>query len=316
MNFLKKLLFPAMAGMFAMLCLVSCDEDIITIGEGAIGGKPFETGKSVYDVFAYNKKIEAVKTNRLPIYQLGIFNDPIYGKTEAQITTQVQLSVPNPRFGIYSQQTEDNADIDTSPSTIPENETVTDVYLYIPYLRAAELERDSIADGVDPDTKANQNPKRFALDSIFGNRDEPFQLKVERSTYYLRDLDPDSNFTQAQEYYSSQQFSPSFVSDVLYDSLVKVSDVQIAGPFKEDNPETADVDESKEVASYLDPGIYVKLDAAFFQTNILDKEGSSELLSQENFKDFFRGIHLSISPLSGEEMMILFDLKKANITII
>src|SRR5690606_12363787 len=77
MIFLKKPLFSVITGTFAILCLVSCDEDIVTIGEGAVGGKPFETGKAVYDVFAYNKKIQAVKTNKLPIYQLGVFNDPV-----------------------------------------------------------------------------------------------------------------------------------------------------------------------------------------------------------------------------------------------
>jgi hypothetical protein len=365
MNFLKKTLFSAMAGTLVMLCLVSCDEDIITIGEGAVGGEPFETGKAVYDVFAYNKNIQAVKTNKLPVYQLGVFNDPIYGKTQAQITTQVQLSTVNPRFGIYSQQTEDVANTDASASTIPENETVTDVYLYLPYLRAEALQRDPDNDGVDSewdvdpndpnsdsdgdgltdvqekalgsnplnkdtdgdgvednldtDMQANTYAKKFQLDSIYGVKEKdyattPFQLKVERSTYYLRELDPESNFMQAQEYYSSQQFSPEFVSDVLFDGEEYIRNEEML-TFKEDDPDTADVDESKEVSTRMDPGIYVKLDPAFFQTNVLDKEGSSELLSQDNFKDFIRGVHLNISPITGEEMMILFDLKRAYITI-
>ncbi|MCG2461551.1 DUF4270 family protein [Flavobacteriaceae bacterium F89] len=365
MNLSKSAFFPAIVGLFVMLCLFSCDEDVITIGEGAVGGKPFDTGKAVYDVFAYNKNIKAVKTNKLPVYQLGVFNDPIYGKTQALVTSQVQLSSVNPRFGIYSQQSEDNADTDANASTIQENEKVTDVYLYIPYLRAEALQRDpdndgvdseydadpndpnsdsdgdgltdiqeksmgsnplnkdtdgdGIEDGLDTDIQANTYAKKFQLDSIYGIEEKdypttPFHLKVERSTYYLRDLDPDSNFMQAQEYYSSQQFSPEFVSDVLFDGEEYIRNEETL-TFKEDDPNTPEVDESKQVDTRTDPGIYVKLDPAFFQTNILDKEGSSELLSQDNFKDFFRGIHLSISPISGEEMMILFDLKKAYITI-
>ena len=365
MIFLKKPLFSVITGTFAILCLVSCDEDVVTIGEGAVGGKPFETGKAVYDVFAYNKKIQAVKTNKLPIYQLGVFNDPIYGKTEARVTAQVQLSTTNPSFGIYSQQTEDIAGTDASASTIPENEKVVSVFLYIPYLRAEVLQRDPDNDGVDSawdadpndpnsdsdgdgisdiqekslgtdplnqdtdgdgipdaqdtDMQANSYAKKFQLDSIYGISESdytttPFHLKVERSTYYLRDLDPDSNFMQAQEYYSSQRFSPDFVSDVLYDGEVYISNKEML-TFKEDDPDTEDVDESKQVDTRLDPGIYVKLDPDFFQANILDKEGSPELLSQDNFKNFIRGLHFSISPMSGDEMLMLFDLRKANITI-
>ena len=60
----------------------------------------------------------------------------------------------------------------------------------------------------------------------------------------------------------------------------------------------------------------MELDKAFFQTNILDKEGSPELLNQANFKDFLRGIHFSLEPtMAGEDLMMLFDLKDANITI-
>jgi hypothetical protein len=53
-----------------------------------------------------------------------------------------------------------------------------------------------------------------------------------------------------------------------------------------------------------DPGIYVDLDPDFFQTMILDKEGGSELLSRSNFKDHFRGIHLSL-PADNDLMMLL-----------
>lgn len=364
-RFLKRSLFSAIAGTFALLCLVSCDEDVVTIGEGAVGGKPFGTGKAVYDVFAYNKKIQAVRTNKLSVYQLGVFNDPIYGKTEARVTAQVQLSTTNPSFGIYSQQTEDIAGTDASASTIPENEKVDSVYLYIPYLRAEALQRDPDNDGVDSnwdvdpndpnsdsdedgisdiqekalgtnplnsdtdgdgtadaedtDIEANSYAKKFQLDSIYGIGENdyattPFHLKVERSTYYLRDLDPDTNFMQAQEYYSSQRFSPDFVSDVLYDDEVYIRNKEML-TYKEDDPDTEDVDESKQVDTRLDPGIYVKLDPAFFQANILDKEGSPELLSADNFKNFLRGLHFSIAPSSGDEMLMLFDLKKANITI-
>ncbi|MEH6680727.1 MAG: DUF4270 family protein [Sediminicola sp.] len=367
MNFFRKFLYAALVVTLFVMTAVSCEEDITTIGEGVIGDRPFESDRAVFDVFAYNKKITASQTNKLPVYQLGIFNDPIYGKTTATITSQVQLQsgTGNPTFGSYSQNTEDGAGSDESIATIPENEKVDSVYLYIPFLTAdqslrdadndgvddafdtepddpnndsdgdgltnaqeraagtdplnADTDGDGIEDGEDENTTGNAYAKRFDLDSIYGNGNTPlaglpFHMKVERSTYFLRDLDPNANFEQAQEYYSNQEFSPNFVSDVLFDGITTINDKETLF-FNEDDPETEDVDESLEVETRLAPGIRVALDNEFFQTNILDKEGSSELLSAGNFKEFFRGIHLSVSAADGRELMFLLDLTRANITI-
>ena len=341
-------------GITLVAMFASCEEDITAIGSGVVGGEPFTANKAVFDVFAYNKKVDAVSTNKLSIYQVGRFNDPIYGTTEARITTQVQLSVANPSFGKYSAAVEANADNDDSSQTIKENEKVKEVYLFIPYLTNARGDRDldgvpdvfdvdpddpnsdsdadgltdiqeknlgtdplnpdtdgdGIKDGVDDDTKPNRYPKRYDLDSIFGNREIPFKFKVERSTYFLRDLDPNSNFQEAQSYYSSQQFSPDFVSDLLFEGEVTINDMETL-VFKADNPDTEDVDESEEAPTRTLPGIKVPLNAAFFQANILDKEGSPELFSQANFMEFFRGIHLSVP----DDILLLLDITQGNIAI-
>ncbi len=358
MILLNRFKFPAMAGILLVLAVVSCSDDLTTLGASVIGSEPFSTNKQVYDVFAFNKKIEAVQTNKLPIYQVGLYNDPIYGKTEAQITSQLLLSQANPIFGLYSQKTEDGGDTDDIPATIQEDEVIKEVYLYIPYLTKTNVQRDTDNDGVDnafdidpndansdtdgdgvsdnqeklngtnplnpdtdgdginddtdTDTAKNKFPKKIDIDSIYGNREAPFRLKVEQSTYYLRNLDPNTNFQQAQEYFSSQQFSPAFVGEVLFDGELTISDLQILTP-KVDNPETVDVDESEDFDA-VNPGIKVPLNAEFFQTNILDKEGSQELLSQTNFTEFLRGIHLTVTP-TGEELLFLFDIAQARLTI-
>src|SRR6056297_2910275 len=130
MNFFKKSAFPMVLGLgLTVGFFSSCEEDLTTIGAGVVGAEAFSTGKEVYDVFTYNKKLEAVRTNKLPLYQLGRFNHRLYGNTYGSVTTQLQLSTPNPIFGSLSQSTEDTADTDESISTIPENETVKEVYL-------------------------------------------------------------------------------------------------------------------------------------------------------------------------------------------
>jgi hypothetical protein len=377
MNLFKKLPFLVLLALVSLVVsITSCEEDLTTIGAGVVSNQPFTTGKEVFDVFAFNKNIEAVQTNKLPIYQLGTFDDPVYGKTQATITSQLTLSSVNPSFGVLSQNTEDSAEADDSETTIDEQETVKEVYLYIPFLTKSGS-RDSDLDGVEdafdadptnPDndddedgvsnrleTASNTDPldglsvdadqdgindkngeaiiannfaRKVDVDSVYVNNinfddledgfTPTFNLKVERSTFFLRDLDPNANFQEAQVYYSDQEFSPLFVSDVLnsetLEGEVKISNTEILLP-NEDDLETEDVDESL-TNTRLSPGIRIPLDNAFFQNNILDKEGSSELLSQANFNEFMRGVHLSLESVGAtESLMLLLDLRQASITM-
>ena len=113
MNFLNRLTYSVLTAILLVIVLISCEEDLTTIGEGVIAGEPFTTDKAVFDVFAFNKNIEAVQTNKLPVYQLGVYNDPIYGRTEARITTQISFPrnaqggvLVNPTFGEKSKENE------------------------------------------------------------------------------------------------------------------------------------------------------------------------------------------------------------------
>jgi hypothetical protein len=358
MKIFLKLVFSAIAVLVLLINLASCDEDLTTIGDGVIGGEPFRTDKAVYDVYAFNRKINAVETNKLPLYQLGIYNDPLFGNTEASITSQLRLQggTGNPTFGLFSQQKEDNSVTNPSETAIEENETVKEVILYIPYLQNPNGDRDldgvpdtfdsdpddpdsdsdgdgltdneertlgtnplnddtdgdGIKDGNDTEITVNRYPKKVDLDSIYGNREAPFNFKVERSTYFLRNLDPDTGFLESQEYYSTQEFSPDFVSDVLFDGQILISDEETL-IFPEDDPDT-DADESLDEPERIQPGIQVALDPDFFQQNILDKEGQSVLLSQANFSDFLRGLHLSVSSAT-DDMLLILDITDATITI-
>ncbi len=347
--------FSAMVGLVVLIFLFSCEEDGTTIGVGVINESPLTTDMEAFDVFAFNRGIDAVQTNRLPIYHLGNFVDPIYGRTEARITTQIGLegALGNPTFGVLSQDEEDAADTDGKDNTVPENERITDVFLYIPFLQNPAGDRDadgvvndfdvdpedpnsdSDGDGVsdnqetitgtdplDPDTDddgilddedleviGNIFPRQVDIDSIYGNRDVPFNVRVERSTFFLRDLDPDTGFLEAQEYFSSQQFSPDFVSELFFEGPVTITTLETI-IFQEDDPDTEE-DESTIIDLRLQPGIRVPLDTDFFQQNIIDNEGKSPLLSQSNFTEFLRGIHLSVS----DDILILLDLTQGNITI-
>ncbi len=369
----------ALAGIsFLLVFLASCEEDLDTLGNGVISNEPFVTDKAEFDVFAFNRSAVAVQTNRLPLYQIGVYNDPIYGRRQAIATSQITFqNIPgNPVFGNFTQDVEDlpeglrnNDDI---LDTIPENETIKEVTLYLPYqlvpastnrdtdgdgipdelespedrdnpdsdqdndgltdieeFRAgtnpfdADTDGDGVPDGEDENTIVNSFANTFALDSILSSRfinienenqyvGEEFNLRVERSSFFLRDLDPGSNFEENQEYFSNTDITTFVEGEPLFDETVTIDNKEII-TFDEDDPDT-DEDESLLVATRLGPGIQATLDPQFFQENILDKEGSQELLSQSNLSNFIRGLHFSITP-SSEDLMILFDLTRANITI-
>ena len=125
MKFSRKIGVSTWVGAL-LLIITSCEEELGTIGEGVVAGEPFTTGKVEYDVFAFNKGIATVQTNKLPLYQLGTLNDGVYGKRNASIASQLRLpngGQGNPIFGELSQESEDNADNDDNDNTIPENET-------------------------------------------------------------------------------------------------------------------------------------------------------------------------------------------------
>ncbi len=364
MNFLNRIKFPALAGILLVLAFISCEQELTTIGSEVVGSEPFVIGKQEYDVFAFNKKVEAVQTNKLPAYQLGTFEDPVYGNIEARITSQLVLPPGNVQFGTFSQQNEDLGADDNNPTRIQENESLKEVILYIPYLtkptalqdrdldgvddafdadssdpnsnsdedgltdneekaRGTDpLNRDTDGDGIDDDEDDDNMNASFAkkidLDSIYGDRSKPFNLKVERSTFFLRDLDPNSNFQESQEYFSNQRFSPDFTTRSLLPNEaasvpVTIDEFEILLP-NEDDPDTTDVDES-ETFDKLNPGIRIALDTAFFSENILKKEGGLELLSQANFNEFLRGIHLSIEPNAESNHYLLLDLRQATVSL-
>ena len=350
---MKRLLFSLATGIGLIFLTGSCEEELVTIGDSLVGEEPFASGKAVYDVYAFNRNIEAVPTNQLPVYQLGVFSDPIYGRTEGSITSQLSLVSTSgvQFFGRYTQLREE-----TDPDIPNENETIREVILYLPYFLnqnsdndldgvvnsldadpedpnsdsdgdgLTDLEEqsrgtdplnpdtdgDGIGDAEDEVTPLNIFPQRRELDSIYGNRDAQFNFEVTRSTYFLRDLNPDSGFQQEEPYYSNQSFGPEFFADKLYEGILEISDEEIL-IFDEDDPETEE-DESLLVVERIQPGIRVALDPDFFQTNFLDKEGDPELLSDANFKDFIRGLHLVLTPID-DDVMILFDLTRARLNV-
>ena len=150
----------------------------------------------------------------------------------------------------------------------------------------------------------------YALDSIYGS--SPISLSVYESGYFLNDLDPEEDFEQSQRYYSNLE--PKIMSNInpeaLYEneSFIPSAEETVEYPVDE-----AGVTDTVRKA----PALRLKLNNNFFQNKILDQAGSSALLNQSSFKNYFRGVYLKADQVNSGGTMMLLNLLQgdAGITI-
>jgi len=339
-----------------LITLFSCTKEYNTIGTDILKSDTFKTNVELVPINVVQKAIPPFKLNALPAYQLGSINDNVFGKSEASFITQVNLSEISPNFGLWSQQRENDGD-DSNIAVIEENETVTNVYLDIPFFNNTfdsdgdgvidiydvddnDINSDSDGDGLtdiqerangtdplNPDTDGDgitddkdtdtQNPNAGAtlydVDSLLGNRDASFKIKVQELDYYLRSYDPTDNFESFQKYYSDETQLLNFSGFTIHDDEVSIDTNEIV-IYKEDDPDTDDVDESEEVKERLTPRLRMPLDKDFFQRKIIDHEGSDDMTNADNFNIYFKGLVLQAYDFS-EDLLMILDYSNAKINI-
>ena len=336
--------------------LFSCNKDYNTVGLNLIDNNPFKTSLEEVPVFVKMRKIPPYVSNSLTTFQLGEFQDNIYGNSKVSFLGQLNFEYPSLAFGNISQSKEDNPDTD-NVAQIPEEETVKNVFLDIPFFTNVDDDdndgvinlydvdstdpySDSDGDGVsdadesnagqnplDPDTDGDGipdgedtesiNPNAggtlYELDSLLGNSNASFKLKVSELDYFLRPYDPEVNFEQFQKYYSNNSLASDFSGTTLHEDEVSINSKELVF-YNEDDPETEDVDESETVKERLTPRIRVELDKDFFQTRILDKEGSDDISNLDNFKLYFKGIVLEAYDFS-EPLLMILNFNEAEIKV-
>lgn len=266
---IKSLLPIAGAIFFIVIALSSCEKEVTNIGSEVLGT---EIPNGILDdsqtIISYSRKLGPLQSNRLPVYQFGVYNDPVYGKSTVNLLSQLTLESNNPEFG--------------------DEATVDSVYVYLPYFST-----ETIADSVST----------YELDSIYGST--PINLSIFQSKYFLRDYDPNTGFQEFQNYYTNQ--GPTF-EQFLGEELATVTNfLPTANGF------VFNAGEDEEVK--LSPGLRVKLDSTFFQTNIIDMEGTPELRNSNNFKNFLRGLYFDVSSPTDDGSLFIFDATKASVTI-
>lgn len=256
--------------------MASCDDDFSEIGSDIVGGVNFSTNRTTVDVVAYNLNLAPLETNNLPSHLLGIYNDPVYGRVQANFVTQLVLQQQNPTFG-------------TNPK-------IKNVILNLPLF---SLRTEVLASG----------ESLYRLDSIFGT--DPFKLTIYENGFFLNTLDPDGNFQSIIPVYSdAHQQIFNNRREVLYESdtvFISNKEIQLFDNTGDPAVDTIPVER-------LAPAIRLELNSDFFKRKILDNEGDEVLLNLNNFQNFIRGLYFVAEPLNESNTgMVLLDLNQATI---
>lgn len=266
----------ALAVVIAFGFTTACEEDnnlegTEIVGDGSLISDPDATST----VVAYSQQLNGIRSNVPNLDQsgvLGVYNNPVFGKTTMNLLAQLRLGRVNPSFG-------DGAKVDS-------------VKLYMPYYSRSKI--------VETDTT-------FVLDSVYSKR--PMKLEVFESKYFLRDLDPGSNFESSQAYYSDQSS--------LFENYLgtKLGEIDQFTPKTETIVLTKGEGDDKEVLEERVPGIYMDLSKEFFEDKIIKMEGQPELITNESFVEYFRGIYFKVSEINDAGSMFLFKTEGSQIRI-
>ena len=178
-----------------------------------------------------------------------------------------------------------------------------------------DTDDDGILDNVDTDTiNPRQGATVYDIDSLIGNREASFKVKVQELDYFLSTYDPSNNFETFLKYYSNDQVIENFTGKVLYDGEVEINTEEIV-IYKEDDPDTDDIDESTQVKERLTPRLRIPIDKDYMQSKIIDMEGNIDLSNQDNFNLYFKGLFLSAYDFS-DPLLLILNYADASINIV
>ena len=268
--------------LLLIIGLLSCEGKIDDVGVNIVDNDIFEEGKYTSEVVSYNKNIEKRLANKLNQYLLGVYKNDDFGQLDASVISQITFN--------------NVIDFGLDPS-------IDAIIVDIPYY--------STQDG----TNDNGTPK-FKLDSIIGDQETAFTLKVSELQTYLNTLDPERP-SEELDYFTNDEYAfnmtpfysglfvPNANDTVLYVERPEVIidwDTFIQG----------DRDTIKKVNG--SPSIKIPLEEDFFEDNFFDNPTAFE--SNAAFVAFFNGLYIEASQgIDPESSLMTLDFSGATMSI-
>ena len=280
----------------------------------------------------YYGALESSFVSQLDISYLPIFGD--FSQQQEQEGSEIDIRVINEEEVLYAVYLDipffnnrndsdtdgviDLYDVDPNNSS---SDSDLDGISDIDELRAElnPLSNDSDGDGIldidDDDNSGYDSQRRvYEIDSIYGNRNASFDLKVYELTYYLHHLDIENNFEYNAQYFSDQDFyANGFSGQVLHDDNINLNLEEVPVLYYQDDPETT-VMETDQVEYYESPRIRVPLNVEFFQRRLMNFEGLDQLKNADNFNHHLRGLIVKADNFS-DDLYMLLDISNAQVVL-
>lgn len=271
---MKKILNLISGGLIlaGFLSVISCEDDISNVGSNML-----DDGTSAdymyVDVISYNQNLDSIRSDEKVLQNgiVGVYEEPVFGRTKARFISQVRMGTPNPSFG--------------------NNPVVDSVLLTIPVFYNSTPESvDTIKKYIAPEGSTNKDTliikKTYKIDSLYGNTALPMTLQVREVAQYLQAQDSilysNPNLGSAN---NNIQVYPQVLGSTQIRHKVTTEQVFVEGDANEQEPT---------------PAYIIKLDKEFFKQKFLDNQGSSNLADQAAFiRNLFRGIELSVAEDQG-----------------
>jgi hypothetical protein len=280
--------------LLTVVLLASCDKDFNEIGTDIVGGdnEHYDWDKTTdYTVKAYNQKLGPVAMHNLPINPLGIYSNPAFGTTTASFVTQLEMASGS------INRTFNNTD----PTLYQQLPAIDSVILNIPYFSKL--------------TKTNDDgTKVYRLDSIYGVNESRFRLNVYQSNYYLRDLDPELQFTEQQVFYNDNQGVENNKIPVVLNNHSNTNENEQFFFDKREHKTTVEEEDGEETATRFAPSMRLHLDKTVFLNKIINAP-SGQLLNNDVFKNYFRGLYFKVESLGSSNNMAMINFAGGNVTI-
>lgn len=310
-NFLKITLALAIA-----FTTFSCDKDFNSVGSDIIGDDHYNFDKyEVENLVAYSKATGAVQSNNLPINALGVYNNPAFGTTISSFVTQLELT------RTYDNPAKIIGDNFTFKST-------DSVYIYVPYFAK--------------DTKVvdeNTQLRIFKLDSIYGDNNTTFDLKIYENGYYLNNFSPSEDFVNSQKHFTDE--SNKFDVNIVGSQLNNSSDVYQNTNYRFNSNEIViykskllddgtyvfvDKDgvtlsnqsdlSSRVIKERMNPGMWISLDKNIIKNRILEASVNGKLYNNNIFKEYFKGLYFKCQQTSaGAGAMAMLDFSQGYVLV-
>jgi len=253
----------------------SCEDDISDVGSGLLDSGSYASVQYV-DIISYNTNNDSIRSDEQVLQSgvLGVFEEPVFGRTKARFITQARMTSFNPDFG-------ENAEMDSVILSIPVyyKSDESDVEIDTTYIYLGENESPS-------DTATMRISRTYKLDSIYGKTDLQMTLQVREVAEYL--------YSQDSIYYSNSSIAPCQGCPNI--NQIDVFPNVIGSGVVKNKVTTHQIKKKNSTSTDIPPiAFQIKLDKDYFKQKFIDNQNSSDLNDNSAFiRNFFRGIEISV----------------------